>query len=259
MNYKNAFAFKTKKEDEFNDFLLPNYDYLLTCYPQRNLKFDEGFYLNVFLKTLLFDLSILEIKEFLEIQLVNCNNPDEFIEVLDLEVIPQINTIIDGAELEGYGIEYYKSEKLEGDFVSSEGVIKNRNYDMRLFFHQTAFKKLSSKFEKIITILTGYISDLHTVQEVENNLSFKWIAGPSQLAVIFLELINLGYVEAEFYRGELNKKKLAEGLSFAFGIGEKFNVRSLEAYLNENGSKYSETRGKFTERGFKIPHKNYTD
>ncbi|MFK7832090.1 MAG: hypothetical protein AB8B52_02325 [Winogradskyella sp.] len=259
MNYKNAFGFKMKEEDELNNFLLPNYDYLLTHYPQKGLRFDEGFYLNVFLKTLLFDLSIRNVKEFLEIQLVNCNNPDEFIQVLDLEVIPQIKTIIDGAALDGYGIGYYKSEKLEGDFVSSEGIIKNRNYDMRLFLHQTAFKKLSSKFERVIRVLTEYISDSHTLQEAENDLSFKWIAGPSQLAIIFIELINSGYVEAEFYRGELNKKKLAESLAFVFGIKEKYNVRSIEAYLNENGSKYSETRDKFTDQEFKIPSKRYTN
>lgn len=262
MDYKRIFAFKKTKEDQTNNFLITDYDYLIDKYENQELKFEDDFYLRIFLKILLFEISIHEVEEFLDIQLINSNQPKLFFDLLELTIIPSIDTIIQNAALNLNGIDYYKPEKLEGNFISTESVIKNRDFDYRLFHHQTVVFKYETKFRKIIEILNNYINIEESKDdkgEKHNDICFSWVGGASQLAVVILELIGAGYINSETYRGELNKKKLAESLSKVFGIKDTYKVKSLEIYLNENGKKYNGAFKKFDDLKFKIPPKRFTE
>lgn len=260
MEYRNIFKFNDKNDDSYNQFDLQDYDYLIKKYEEFKPSFEVDFYFRVFLKKLLFEININLINEFLDYQLTSSKYPDEFIQILENEVLPSINKIIENSYTD-FLDKYYDEIDLEDDFKVSEGIIKNLNFDFRLYYHQAAIFKLKSNFEKIVSIIQEYINDFKNDNENIDSfdkLSFKWNAEASQLAVIFLELINTDYITAESYRGEINKKKLAESLLRAFGIEDKFKVKSLQYYLDENSSKYKGAREKFSKNDFNIPPKKHT-
>lgn len=254
MNYKDVFVFQTDNE-ELKQYCLTDYDDLLSTPGFNQLAFESDFYLRVLIKKVLFEMPIYKVEKFLEFQLLNSKDYEDCLKILENEVVPSIKNIIKEAQIDMLPLSYYNENLIKGSFVESEGYIKNSEFEYKNFYHRTAFDKQEENFNRIVAIVNNCL-DHHNLRL--QDLSFKWIAGPSQLAVIIIELFQSGYIEVEKYRGEINKRKLAISLVKALGINDEFEVKSLENYLNENQKKYSDAKKKFQDANFKIPLASYT-
>ena len=256
MNYKEAFAidsktFENRKEDKSSEkhkFTLNNFDYYQP-------KLVDDFYLKYFIKELLFETDIFELKDFLEYHYDYCENPEKYYKILDFKVIPKIEEIIDNAELSIGGREYYDEKHLEDGFVETEGVIKNYDYDYRMMNHRAAWDKLQNDFKKRIEIIKVFVKNYKGDDVVK---PLKWIAGPSQLAIVVRELIDKGYMQADETRGEINNAQLARELFKVFAIEECVSSKSIEIYLSPVNMRNIKAKKKFEDCGFCIPDAKFT-
>ena len=251
MNYKDAFAvdsihFTQRKEECTkikSEYLLNNFDYY-------EPKLIDDFYLKYFTRKLLFEIDILNVEEFLQYQYDYCEDPDKYFSILDLKILPKIYEIVESAQLnlEGLGC-YYNEVKLDDGFIESEGVIHNPTYDYSWMLHNTACLNRHNDLRKRAEIITLFLSEY---KDKSTTRPLKWIAGPSQLAIIFRELVDKGYIEAEKSRGEINSAKFSRNLFKAFSIDDCDSHKSIEIYLSPGNKRYKKAKDTFDTRGFSI-------
>ena len=256
MNDKDAFAideveFNQLKDKDFENsskFILHNYNYY-------EPKLEVDFYLKYFIYKLLFETRIIELTDFLEYHYDYCDNPEKYYALLDLEIIPKVEEIIDHAEVNFHGNEYYNEKKLENGFVETEGVIKKWEWDYPFMLHFVAATRLQNQFKKRIKIIQKFVDDY---KEDSQKRPLKWISGPSQLAIIIRELISKGYMEADKTRGEVNNSRLARDLFKAFSIEGCDSPKSIEIYLSLGNKRYQKAKEIFDKREFSIPPADFT-
>ena len=260
MNYREVFAVdevnfnqsKTSKKN-ISPFLLKNFNYY-------EPKLEKDFYLKYLIKQVLFDIKIKDLNEFLNFQYDNCESPDEFIEILDLEVLPKITDIIENEEFSMNGGEYYNQQILEDGFVETEGVIKSSHYEFGFFSHLIAFNKNKSQVLKRKSILTNFLLEMNIDEEPESTKPLKWIAGPAQLGFIISSLVENGYIEPPLgnssKKTQINYTKLAKDVLKAFNMDDHDSVDSLRGYLNQSSPKHREIQKHFNQHGFKLPKRN---
>jgi len=256
MNYNDAFAvddvhyIKRKNELSYQSpkFQLNNYDYYQP-------KLVDDFYLKYFTQELLFETDILDLEEFLEYHFDYCDNPDKYFSILDFKIIPKIEEIVEYAQpnLEAGG--YHNEIKLEDGFVQNESVIHNSKYDYGSMYHYTAFNNLQYNLKKRAEIITSFLAKYKDKRVVK---PLKWIAGPSQLAIIIRELIDKGYMEADKRRGDINSSSLSRDLFQAFSIEDCDSPKSIEIYLSPGNKRYTKAKEIFDKRGFSIPLADFT-
>jgi hypothetical protein len=252
MDYKDIFTFKSKDSHEKDIYFLEDFDYLLALNKSEELSFEDDFYLKVFLKKLLFELPSLEIKDFLQIQFENSEHPEDFCDFVFLDVIPAIQTIIKNAMISGNGIEYYKAEKLEGEFIISESVIKNRNYDFRLFYHQAAMFGFVPKFKRIIKILKKLTKQNDT--DINNDQMITWKASPNVLGYLVSELASKGYLKTPIYQGKTNNSALTKQILNTFKFSSKTpTFDGLKPYVIKCSSQNEDLDFKLRNLGWDIP------
>jgi hypothetical protein len=256
MDYNDAFAidddhFNKRSEDHDSDeskYQLNNYDYY-----KPNLVHD--FYLKYFTSKLLFDTDILELREFLEYHYDYCDNPEKYYSILGLKIIPKVQELIENGESFMSDRGYYNQQELDDGFVESEGVIYNWDFDYPIMLHVVGLKRLQNEFKRRIQIIKGFID------EYRDNISTKplrWIAGPSQLAIVIRELIDKGYMDADKTRGEINNSLLSRDLFKIFSINDCDSPKSIEIYLSPGNKKHISAKSIFDERGFFIPDAKFT-
>ncbi|TYB78117.1 hypothetical protein ES676_02590 [Bizionia saleffrena] len=251
MKYKDAFAVNDKHycETKINSncetpiYQLHNFDYY-------EPKLIDDFYLKYFTRQLLIEIDILEVKNFLEYHYDYCDNPDKYFSILDYKIIPKISEIIEHAQVSTEAGGYYDEIKLEDGFVESEGVIHNSKYDYWKLNHYIAFFDLQNDIRKRAEIIKSFLT-LHFDNRVEKPL--KWIAGSAKLGIIIRELIDMGYMEADKRRGEINCSSLSRDLFKAFKIEDSDSAKALEIYLSSGNKRYLQTKELFDESGFCIP------
>ncbi|MBP94064.1 MAG: hypothetical protein CMC55_08105 [Flavobacteriaceae bacterium] len=253
--YKDAFAidknsFKdVKEESEYytNPFLLNNYDYY-------EPKLIEDFYIKYFTKILLFEIDILELKDFLEYHFDNCINSDSYIMMLELKIIPKTKEIIENAvaDLEpNQG--FYKEIKLDDGFVETEGVIKNSKYEYGIMLHYTAVVKCQNDLKKRAEIIASFLKNLNTNTRKDN---LEWAGKPSHVAYIISRLVDEGYIAAPLKNdGEINYTELSRQILNSFDFKQKIpSIESLRRYSNEDSDKFLLIDKKFKNEGFHIPN-----
>lgn len=247
MNYKEAFAIDAKPS-----FNREKKDYKFNLKNANNFepKLVNDFYFKYFIRVLLFETRILELREFLQHHYDYCNDPELYYSILDLEVIPKIEEIIENAQSAPEGRGCYNEVKLENGFTESEGVIQNYDFDFPLMLHQTSWSNKQKEFAKRVEIINDFIVDYKGKNEKK---PLKWVAGPSQLAVIIQELISQGYMEADTRNGEVNYRKLARELYEVFDIDDCNSASSIEIYLSPGNKRYKGAKNKFTDKDFYIP------
>lgn len=257
MNYKEAFdidgkTFKDRKEDKSSDkpkFQLNNFSYY-------EPKLVDDFYLKYFIKELLFQTDILELKDFLIYHYDYCDNPEKYYDILDFKVVPKIEEIIEHAQVSLMGGRgYYDEKKLEDGFVETEGVIKNYDYDYQMMNHRAAWCKLQNEFKKRVEIIKVFVEEYKNYDAVK---PLKWMSGASQLAIVVRELIDKGYLSADETGGEVNNAQLARELFKVFAIDECKSSKSIEIYLSSGNKRNISAKKKFESLGFFIPDEKFT-
>ncbi|WP_191858482.1 hypothetical protein [Hanstruepera ponticola] len=258
MNYNDAFAIdnvsylERKKDKGFTPekYKLQNHDY-------HKPKLVKDFYLKYFTKELLFEIDILEVKEFLQYHYDYCDNPDLYFKVLDLKIVTKIDELTEFAQASFEGGEMYNEIKLEDGFVENEGFIDHKMYCYSLMSHITAFSNLQSDLTKRKKIIESFI-ELFRVKENAPPKPLKWVAGPASLAIIIRELIDKGYMEADRHRGEINCSKLSRDLLKAFDLKADNPEKTLEIYLSNGNKRHADAKAKFDRMDFFIPDVNFT-
>jgi hypothetical protein len=257
MNYKEAFAIDEIFFKDLTDIdKVEKSKYQLNNFNFYEPKLVDGFYLKYFIYNLLFEIDILELKEFLIYHYDYCDKPEIYYEILDYKVIPKIYDFIDNTESHfGNGSGYYQEKKLDYGFVESEGVIRNWNYDYPSMLHRTAMLKLQNTFKKRIQVISDFILDYKDKYQTK---PLKWIAGPSHLAIIIRELIDKGYMSADKTRGEINNAQLARELYKIFAIDNCESSKSIEIYLSPQNKRNKSAKNNFENLGFFIPDAKFT-
>lgn len=264
MNYNEIFVvnkvfFKELKENEKidkNKFELDNYDYYKP-------KLEDDFYLKQFISNFLFDIDILNVKEFLEFHYDNCKDPDNFLNVVEYKVLTISKDIISNTqELFGHH-GYYNQINLEDDFVETEGKIKCYKYDIPFFNQSVNVKKNKAELLKRIDILNSFLEKLLNVNKEIKEAPLKWLAGSAQLGFIISKLIENGYIEpptTQSKRGnqkgklKTNHSQLARDVLTAFKIPGQGSEHTLKAYLNTESIKNIEIGKSFHANGFLLPN-----
>lgn len=253
--YKDAFAIdevsynKRKLEEDFisEPFQLNNYNYY-------EPKLESEFYIKYFTNVLLFDIDILEVKDFLQYQYDYCDNPDFYFSILEYKITPKIKEIIENAVMNIVGA-WNEENILEDGFFETDGIIKNSKYEYSIMLHKVSYQSLQNDLKKRIEIITSFLTtymDKHVVKPL------KWIAGPSQLAIVVRELIDQGYMKADKKQGEINCSKLSRDLMQAFSIEDCDSPKTIEIYLSNGSKRHAKAKASFENAGFYIPPADFS-
>ncbi|WP_047549050.1 hypothetical protein [Psychroserpens sp. Hel_I_66] len=257
MNYKEAFAIDEKsyslrkKNNEVTpECSLKNYDYY-------EPKLEEDFYLRYFIKEILFNVPINNLNDFIVFQYNNCKSPDDFLGVLENEVIPILYDIIENARLSMTGGQYYNQMALEDGFIETEGVIKHYEYELFHFYHLVAFHRNKNQISRRIVIVKNFFEEITAIEENKIIAPLKWIAGPAQLGYIISALVQKGYVDPPLKsNGTVNFTQLAKDVLTTFHMKDHNSVDSLRGYLNPNTYKHIEIQKHFNNHGFTLPKRS---
>lgn len=252
--YKDVFTiddifYKDRKE---NPASVPKY--VLKNFSYYEPKLEEEFYLKHFIRSLLFDIDILEVKTFLDFQFGNSKHQDEFLDIITLKTLPKIDTIIDHAQASFTGNAYYNEIPLEDDFVETEGVIKNPDYDDDMFYHLTALGRLRNDLAQRKIIISDYIATMHRSRNNNNPGLLKWKGKPSHLAFLIRQLVDQDYIEAPIGNDkEINLSALTRNVMASFNCEKELNFNTIRSFLNSASDRYFKLNENFEKEGFHLP------
>ncbi|NNF85109.1 MAG: hypothetical protein HKM26_01055 [Winogradskyella sp.] len=254
MNYKDVFKFSNVEKGN-NEYSLKDYDYVIDKYSNKNFKFEEDFYLRVFLKKLLFDTDIVELEDFLEFQFNSSNSPIIYLKLLDRKIVPKTKEIIKKAQFSPAEVGYFNETKLIDGFIETEGVIKKWEYDYAFFLHSVYVRNLKEDLEKRIEIVEEFIKKFGSGMINENLLT--WKGKPSHLAYFISQFIEEGYIEApKKDNGDINLQSLSNMLFNSFNFPMRPSAETFIKYGNiDNQNKYYKLNKRFNDNGFHIPNR----
>lgn len=254
--YQNIFALDKVPFIDKKDKPQSSSNYYLNNYLYYEKKFEKDFYLNVFLKKALFDVDILELEDFLIYQNENTSKSEKFIKILKLKILPSIKVIITNASISFTGIDkYHQQIKLEGDFIETEGVIKNRNYEFHMFYHKVAVFNLEEDLKERAIIISDYINKIENIEINNNTETLNWCGKPSHLAFIISQLIDEGYIQAPVKKdNEINHSEISRIILKIFSFQKAPSPETLRRYLNNNDDKHLNLKKSFDNAGYHLPH-----
>lgn len=247
MNYKDVFAIASDNLKSDSEYVLKNYD----CYEP---KLDNEFYYKYFRRELFFEVSIMDIEEFLDFHFSICEKPDLLIKILERKLIIDAKTIIAEALVDFDTGGMYKEKDLGNDFIESEGVVYRRIYEFNFLLHITEFKRLHDSLRKRLEIIMNYIHKIDGNNN-EGDERLKWISKPSHLAYIMRVLVKKEFIEPPILpNGTVNHAGLARQILNSFEI-KNGTQNSLLPYLNLRKDRYFDMDQVFTQAKFRVPYR----
>lgn len=252
MNFKETFVINDVEHNKSDgnksslfSFILNNYDYYQPKLPQ-------DFYLGYFIHDLLFEIDILELKEFLFFHLENCIKPDDYLLVIDLKVAPIMKDVIKNAEVSWSGRPSDEIE-LEDGFRENNGVINKFGFYYSDMKHKAGCYNPKEILEKKINIVETFIeSNKNSFLQLDR---LKWIGEPLHLAFLVSILEDRGLLDSPKNKdGETNYSQLSRQLKNSFNLDKDVKVASLRRYANPNDEKYLLLKNRLSEDVFKIPN-----
>lgn len=228
--------------------------YVLKNFNYYHPKLEEEFYLKHFIRSLLFDIDILEVEAFLEFQFGNSQYQDEFLRIITFKIMPKIDTIIDHAQPSFTGNSYYNEVPLEDDFVETESVIKNPNYEDSMFYHLTALGRLHNDLAQRKIIISEYVATIHQSQNNNNPDLLKWVGKPSHLAFLIRQLVDQGYIEAPIGNDkEINLSALTRNVMASFTHEKEIKFNTIKPFLDSESDQYFKLNESFKKQRFSLP------
>lgn len=244
-------SFEARKNEgtETPQFLLQNFS-------SFNLPFDKDLYLNYFLKELLFEVDIMSVDEFLETQFDNSPNIEGLIKLLKLKVIPKIDNIINNAEFNMEPFDYFDQTIIEGDFVKSDGVLKNKTFELFHLYHLSAFSNNEVDLKQRKILIQNFLTSVENNNEEYSPKKLNWNVDANRLGFIISQLVQLEYIDPpKKSDGEINYRELATIVLNNFNFKNKaVKKETLAKYLNDSQDKYHDIADKFNKQEFNLPH-----
>ncbi|WP_396636315.1 hypothetical protein [Maribacter sp. R77961] len=235
---------REKLKEKVNPYLLKNYFFL-------GAKLDKKLYYNYFVRTILFDIDIMELDDLITFQFENSQNPKVLLELIDFKVLPDIDKIISNACF-GNASTYRDEKKLNYGFIESNDVIKCFKFDFNCFYHLTMISNLQQDLQKRKEILSNTINQLNNKNET-NKLT--WVGKPAHLAMIIRELADLGYIKMPYKAsGDPFPTETARQIQNSFTIARGCKMESIIRYANSDDEKHQKLKQNFTDKGFDIPN-----
>ena len=253
--YNDIFAIDEVPFNERLELKEQVHPYLLNNYSFFGSKLDKELYYTYFLKTILFDVDIMELEDFFNFQYKHSRNPNKFLKLIDLKVIPDIDKINSNSGIDGRSLEYRNEINLKYGFVETEGIIKNKSFDIRTFYSLTAGRGLKENNFKRKDMLENIIINSKVQHNKINSEKLVWVGKPSHLGFIIRKLIDEGYIDAPIkHNNEINLSQLAKQLMNTFHIENGTTENTLMKYLNPNSEKHQALAENFSEQEFQIPN-----
>jgi hypothetical protein len=215
----------------------------------NNLKFEEDFYLKVFLKKILFEIESYEVEDFLNEQFENTKDKDVFLKVIRSKVIPLAKEIIDNP---GYSTfeKYHEEIVIYEDFVETREVVKNLTFELNYFKNLVFFSKHKEDIKYRIEIIYNFCKE----EESSKEDKLTWIGKSSDLAYLIGEFCRKGYIEKPLRNGNINNTKLARQLLNSFNFkDEKPTNDGLRQYIIDTSSEFNRVDFNLREKGWEIP------
>jgi hypothetical protein len=239
---------RVKRNEEIPKYELKNFNYYFP-------KLDKDFYVNYFTSELLFEIDVLEVDEFLDVQFGNTNKVEFLIKCIRYKILPLIENIIDNPET-GFAVDgRSQGIELEYDFYEIGNKIENYKYNTTSLQHRCRFSMVEDlKMRK--TLLFEYTDRVLESLNGQNKNSLNWGGKPSHLAIIVSYLVDMEYIIPPYNQnGDINFSELSKQVLESFNITQGASFNTLRAYLNPDTDKYLGLNNKFRKEGFKIPHK----
>lgn len=255
MNYKDVFVinkihYNKSQEDVDLNYQLNNYDYL-------EPKLVDDFYLKYFVYKILFEVDVLEIKDFLEFHFEEAQDKKLFTQLVKHKLLPRLNYLLKNAEVSFNEGGYYNQIKLDDGFVETEGIILQPLYEDSVMTHRIAWNKLNEDVIEKKLIIEDFMTGINQwhLQKKEGN-KLVWSGKPSHLAFVISQLIAEGYIEAPRKRNDdINYQELSNRIlnSFDFILDVPSN-ETLKKYSNVDSEKHASLNERFINHGFHLPH-----
>jgi hypothetical protein len=252
--YQNIFAIdeisflkRKEKKEKCPEYFLNNFNYY---YP----KLEENFYLKYFIRELLFDIDILYVDEFLDVQFENSKNPDKLLKIITLKVIPAIDNIINNNKFMISEGGYYNEIRLDDGFIETEGIIKKENYEYSSFYHITALGNLTEDLKQRRAIVCKYVENIVAIKNNTNQNLITWSGKVSYLAFLIRNLVDEGYISPPKKKNkEINLSELSRQILASFQIVDGTTDNTLRVYLDSEHHKHIDIKKKFNNQGFHLP------
>jgi hypothetical protein len=252
--YKDIFAIdeipfneRQKSDEPVNPYLLKNYSFF-------EPKLDKELYYNYFLRTILFDIDIMGVEDFLNFHFGKSRNPEKLLNIIELKIIPDINKIVSNSSFNGRALEYRNEKIIKHDFVETEGVVKNKAFDFQIFYHLTEIKKLKENLLQRIKIIKKYHEKYNLLLKGENPNLLTWSGRPSHLAFIIRTLSDEGYIKMpKKHDNEDNVAEFTRQIMNSFNILDDIKENSLNKYVSINNEKHQQVKENFERNGFSVP------
>lgn len=234
--------------EQAHPFLLKNYLFL-------GPELDSELYYNYFLRKCLFDIDIMELEDFFKFQFENSGNSEKLRMLTEYKIIPDIDKVINYADVNGIALEYRDEKVLEYGFVITEGIIKNKKFDFQLFYSHVAVNKLKENLKQRKIILFNLINTLKGAKS-ENELNkLVWSGKPAHLAFIIKELADNGYIKMPFKAsGDPYPTEFARQILNSFTISKGGQLDTLVRFANSDDEKLKILKENFIDKGFEIPN-----
>lgn len=255
MNYKTIFAIENGLKDsvgnDSNGYMLKNYDHL-------GEKLISDFYLKYFIREILFEIDVLEVKDYIDYHFSNSSRPSSFIDLLRLKVVPKIDYILQYMEPDLDGCSYSEWKQPEDGFVENDVEIFKPIFEDATLLHYAYTVRAGSDLKLRKEIIEEYLNEIQLVGKNTSEGGLKWKGKPSHLAIIIKKFVNEGYIEAPRDRGgDINISALARSIKRSFVSDEELSINTLMNYLSEMEEKNKGLMKKFENEGFNIPNSKW--
>ncbi|WP_178990447.1 hypothetical protein [Winogradskyella schleiferi] len=252
MNFKDTFAINEVEYNKLNDNTSSSHTFILNNYDYYQPKLPQDFYLGYFIHDLLFQIDILELREFLFFHLDNCHKPDDYLSVIDLKVIPIMKDVIKNAEVSWSGRPSGEIE-LEDGFRENNGIVNKWGFYYSDMKHIAGWFNPKESLVKKISIVEKFMESNEISYAKLDNL--KWLGKPSHLAYLVSILEDRGLIDSpKNNNGETNYSQLSRQLKISFNLKTDVKVDSLRRYANPVDEKYTLIKNKLKEDIFRIPN-----
>lgn len=257
MNYKDAFSIDDVYYNENqNSNKKTKAKYVLNNHDYYQPKLDSEFYLKYFMRELLIELDVLEVKTFLYFHYEKSKNTKLLIDILKYKVIPKIRHLKINAKPSFEGGTFYKEIKLDDGFIETEGKILKPEFEEHLISHFIAWNNLQEDLVSRMEIISDFVEQVNKVYDNGNISLLKWSGKHSHLAYFISQFILEGYIEAPINNdGEINYSELSRNILSSFEFkGKKPTVENLRKYSNITSDKFYPLNENFKKHGFELPN-----
>jgi len=215
---------------------------------------EKDIYLKYFFRELLIDIDILSVEEFLRAQYLNTSHGLQFLNILNLKVLPKIEDFINGADLLGAEVVYLKP-KIDNKFLEAkDGCFYNDYYKNDTIYHHVGYYRLQTDLAERQKIIKSFIDNEKQLLGSSCQEKLIWKIDASIVGYIISELVHNGYIEKPLRGDKINNTALTRQILNSFNFQKTVTNSGLKQYVIRNTTENIRIHEKVHKAGLEIPN-----